>query len=253
MVAVQQTSQAQRVAVVTGGTRGIGLAVAVALQREGTQVIVTGSTPLEADLPAGLDYRQCDVRSADDVESLAKRLNDKYGTVHILVNNAAISSRAALVDTSLLDWTRVLEVNLTGTFLMCRAIVPLMRDGGAIVNISSQAAKRGEAEIVAYAASKAGQLGLTRSLARELAPDIRVNAVCPAVVETELMLRHYDALATLHGTDSETIRAEYLASIPLGRPQSTESIADAVVFLSGRRASEITGQCLSVDGGMVME
>lgn len=249
----QEADDAQRVSVVTGGTRGIGLAIARALHRDVGRVIITGSKPPAEDLPVGIEYRPCDIGSAADVEDLAKWIADEYGSVQTLVNNAAVSSRAALVETSLDDWSRVLTVNLTGTFLMCRAMVPLMPKGSAIVNISSQAGKRGEPYILAYAASKAGQLGLTKSLARELAPDIRVNAVCPAVVETDLMLDHYEAMATLRGTSADIIRTEYLSPIPLGRPQTAESIADAVVFLAGAGASEITGQCLSVDGGMVME
>lgn len=250
---VRYDAQSPRVAVVTGGTRGIGFATALALHDERTRVIITGSRPPSQELPAGIEYRRCDVSSAEEVEDLAHGVAAEHGVVHILVNNAAISSRAALIDTSLADWSRVLEVNLTGTFLMCRAIVPLMRAGGAIVNVSSQAGKRGEPHVLAYAASKAGQLGLTKSLARELAPAIRVNAVCPAVVETDLMLDHYAAMADLRGTSADAIRAEYLAPIPLGRPQSAESIADAVAFLASPQASEITGQCLSVDGGRVME
>lgn len=253
MVTDQPRTDAQRVAVVTGGARGIGLAIATALQEQGARVVVTGPSPHPTGLPEGLEYQRCDISSADEVQDLAAGLAAHHGRVDVLVNNAAVSARAALVDMSLDDWSRVIDVNLTGTFLMCRAIVPLMPDGGSIVNVSSQAGKRGEAHVLAYATSKAGQLGLTKSLARELAPRIRVNAVCPAVVETDLMLAHYDALASLRGTNPESVRAEYLAPIPLGRPQTVEAIANAVAFLSSSLASEITGQCLSVDGGLVME
>ncbi|APZ33898.1 hypothetical protein BOH66_06240 [Microbacterium aurum] len=240
------------VAVVTGGTRGIGLAIAEALVAEGMQVVTVGTSE-PTTRPANMTFHRCDISAEDEVTALAAAVEHQYGSVDVLVNNASVSARAALAETTLEDWTRVLSVNLTGTFLMCRAFAGLLNEGGSIVNVASQAGKRGESHILAYATSKAGQLGLTKSLARELAPRIRVNAVCPAVVETDLMLQHYAALADLRRVDEEAIRAEYLAPIPLARPQSAEAIAQAVVFLSSDRASEITGQCLSVDGGLVME
>jgi 3-oxoacyl-[acyl-carrier protein] reductase len=243
---------AGRRALVTGGTRGIGRAIALALARAGAVVTATWATREHDAEDAGRALaafgdahcvRRCDVRERAAVIALFAEMKELGGT-DVLVNNAAIARDALLMLLADEAWDDVLDTNLTGPFLCTRAALRGMiaKRWGRIVNVISPAGLAGKAGAANYAASKGGLLSMTRSLAREVARfGITVNAVCPGLVETPLL----DALPA-------QVRGEMLAQIPLGRTARPEEIADAVVFLTSTAASYITGAMLAVDGGLVM-
>ena len=243
---------AGRRALVTGGTRGIGLAVARALAGAGADVVVTyahaeddaraAATELDPT-SSGHVVRRCDVRDAGAVGRLFTELKETGG-VDVLVNNAGIARDGHLMLLSDDAWNDVLATNLTGPFLCIRPALRAMiaKRYGRIINVISPAGLVGKAGAAHYAASKGGLLSLTKSLAREVARfDITVNAICPGIVETPLV----EALPA-------HVREEMVAQIPLGRTGRPEEIADAVVFLASPAASYITGAMLAVDGGLVM-
>ena len=243
------TETSQKVALVTGAARGIGLAVAKRFLAEGWRVALLdiegellweSVTALNAAGAAiGL---HCDVSDASAITSAVAETERRFGRLDALVNNAGIAVFAPLMETSNEDWRRVLEVNLTGPFLCTKAAVPLMREhgGGAIVNITSISAVRASTLRSAYGTSKAGLAHLTKQLAVELASlRIRVNAVAPGPVET----------AMAQAVHTPEIRADYHDAIPLNRYGLEEELAEAVFFLCSARASYITGQVLAVDGG----
>jgi len=252
-----------QVAVVTGGSRGIGRGIAAALAAEGAEVVITGTDTVRTETAAAqiatetgqrVSGRACQVADENDVAALAGHVNQLHGRVDVLINNAAIARRNPVTAISTAEWNEVFAVNVTGTFLAVRELLPLMTgDSPAIVNIASQAGKRGEALLTHYASSKAAQIGLTKSLALELAPRIRVNAVCPGFIETDMILEHYQVQARLRGIEPGQVRAEMLARIPLQRMQTVESVADVAAFLASQDARDLTGLAVSATGGMVME
>src|SRR6266702_7494030 len=239
----------QKVALVTGAARGIGLATAKEFLAEGWRVALLD---IEGELLslAVAEIGQgdatlaltCDVSDRAAVGAAMTMIERQFGRLDALVNNAGIAVFAPLMETSDADWRRVLEVNLTGPFLCTKAAVPLMRDGtgGAIVNITSISAVRASTLRSAYGTSKAGLAHLTKQLAVELASlGIRVNGVAPGPVET----------AMAKAVHTPEIRADYHDAIPLNRYGLEEELAEAVFFLCSERASYITGQILAVDGG----
>lgn len=240
-------------ALVTGASRGIGRATAAALVREGWPVCVNYLERREAaeDLVAQLRAQgraamayQADVADRKAVEAMVRAAEEELGPVELLVNNAGISQYGLFQDLDDGDWDRLLAVNLTGARNAIRAVLPhmLSEKRGCIVNISSMWGLRGASCEAAYAATKAGLIGLTRSLALELAPSgIRVNCAAPGCVETDMVR----AL----GEETQAMLAE---ETPLGRLGRPEDIAEAVVFLASERASFITGQVLTADGGFVV-
>jgi NAD(P)-dependent dehydrogenase (short-subunit alcohol dehydrogenase family) len=243
------TPSPQKVALVTGAARGIGLAVAKRFLAEGWRVALLD---IEGELLdrafaalANPDHTlavHCDVSDADAVAVAMGAVNRRFGRLDALVNNAGIAIFAPLLETSDQDWNRILAVNLTGPFLCTKAAAPLMRDsgGGAIVNITSISAVRASTLRSAYGTSKAGLAHLTKQLAVELASlGIRVNGVAPGPVET----------AMAKAVHTPEIRADYHDAIPLNRYGLEEELAEAVFFLCSDRASYITGQILAVDGG----
>jgi NAD(P)-dependent dehydrogenase (short-subunit alcohol dehydrogenase family) len=243
------TPPPQKVALVTGAARGIGLAVAKRFLADGWRVALLDieGDPLEKSVaalarPDVTTALTCDVANASAVTGAFAAIERRFGRLDALINNAGVAVFAPLMETSEADWKRVLEVNLTGPFLCTKAAVPLMREhgGGAIVNITSISGLRASTLRSAYGTSKAGLAHLTRQLAVELASlGIRVNGVAPGPVDT----------AMAKAVHSPEIRADYHDAIPLNRYGLEEELAEAVFFLCSDRASYITGQILAVDGG----
>ncbi len=241
-----------KVAIVTGASRGMGRIIALALAREGASVVVadinlakgTAVVSEIEDLGGQALSVRTDVSQADEVQEMAQTTLRRFGQIDILVNNAGIHMGAPFVEETDEMWLRQFRVNVLGVVFPSQAVVPHMmeRKKGRIVHISSKAAVVGEPYHAAYSASKGAVLSLTRAMAIELAPyHITVNAVCPGPTYTDMLL---EALP------DEAQREELAAATPLGRLGQPEDIAAAVLYLASDEASWITGQALSIDGGL---
>ena len=247
-------------ALVTGAARGIGAAIARMLVQEGARVTLLGRrrealADLLAQLPGEHGAVAADVADPQQVQAAFEQAVGARGAVAVLVNNAGQAESAPLGKTSLALWNRMLAVNLTGTFLCTQAAVPgmLAAGRGRIVNIASTAGQRGYAYVSAYAAAKHGVIGLTRSLALELAKKgITVNAVCPGYTETDILRESIANVVAKTGRSEEAARAEFASANPQQRIVQPEQVADAVRWLCGEAASAVTGQAISVSGGEVM-
>jgi 3(or 17)beta-hydroxysteroid dehydrogenase len=237
-------------ALVTGGASGIGLAVAIRLAAEGAHVWLgdlAGRAQLAAGNSQALTAADVDVTDEGTVVALIERILARHGQLDVVVNCAGIVLEAAAQETSHAQWQRVIDVNLTGTFLVCRHSLPAMlaRKSGAIVNIASDAALTGQRRQAAYCASKGGVAQFTRAAALDAAPyGVRVNCVCPCFVDTPLLGRWIEDSA-----DPAQARKEAASSQPMGRIGRPEEIAGAVAFLASAEANFITGIVLPVDGG----
>ena len=242
-----------KVALITGASRGIGKACAQAFARNGYTVIVNCSRSVQAGEAVtralrdeGLDahFFRADVSDPVQVRAMADWAEGLFHRVDVLVNNAGIAQQALFTDITDEDWRRMMGVNLDGAFYCCRAFCPGMisRKSGAILNISSMWGQVGASCEVHYSAAKAGLIGLTKALAKELGPSgVRVNCLCPGVIDTE-MNAHLDA-QTMADLAEET---------PLGRIGTAEEIARAALFLCGEGSPFITGQIIGVNGGLVV-
>ena len=235
-------------ALVTGGSRGIGAAVCAELARGGAEVVVNYTANAEAAegvcaaIGGSAHAVRGDVSTMDGATGLVEQVESDVGPIAILVNNAGITRDNLIMKLAEEDWRSVIDTNLGGAFFTCRAVARpmLKRRAGAIVNMSSVVGVHGNAGQTNYAASKAGLIGLTKSLAKELgARGIRVNAVAPGYISTELT----DALP-------EPAREAILKSTPLGRLGTTDDVAHAVRFLVSDAAAFVTGHVLAVDGGL---
>lgn len=247
------TDFTDRIAIVTGGSRGIGRAIALELGRHGATVMVNYNSSADAaeqvvsEIKAGGGDGvavQADVSDAEQAEALIKRAKDDYGKLDILVNNAGTTRDNLIARMKVEDFDTVINTNLRSAWVMCKAASRVMMRAryGRIINITSVSGIAGQAGQTNYSASKAGLIGLTRSLAREVGSrGVTVNAVAPGFIET-------DMTADL----PEDMTAQLNAQIPLGRWGAPEDVAHAVAFLAGEGAGYITGAVLSVDGGLVM-
>lgn len=243
-----------KTAVVTGASRGIGAACAVALAKSGYNVILgykvnkERAESLQEVLISGYGIAaiavQADVSVSSEAQALIDTAYKNFGRVDVLVNNAGIAGYKLFTDITDEDWDEMIGTNLTGVFNCSRAAVKYMvnQKSGSIVNISSMWGQVGASCEVHYSAAKAGVIGLTQALAKELAPSgIRVNCVCPGVIKTDM----------LNDIDDDTI-ASLMEETPLGRLGTPKDIADSVAFLCSDRAEFITGQILGVNGGFII-
>lgn len=241
-----------RTALITGGAspRGLGLATARLFAENGARVAILDLDAESARTAAGeLKGRghfgmKCDVVKMRNCQMAVERTLKRFGQIDILVNNAGITSPKRLMDVTKEDYDMVLDVNLRGTYQMCQAVVPHMRERktGSIVNLSSVSGQRGGGVFGGshYSASKAGVLGLTKAIARELAPDnVRVNAICPSFIDTDIM-----------GEDrTPELIERIVASVPLGRAGTAAEVAGCALFLASDLSSYVTGSELDVNGG----
>ncbi|MEW6581057.1 MAG: SDR family oxidoreductase [Chloroflexota bacterium] len=241
-----------QVVIVTGGSRGIGLAIASAFAREGAAVVIAAQNEERGQAAARAlrdgggraEFIAVDLTRRDQVERMVQQAIEHFGPIGVLVNNAGTHEKAAFCDEPEDLWERMYRINVLGTVLPSQAVVRTMLDsgGGAIVHVASKAGVVGEPGHAAYSAAKGAVIALTRAMAVELAPyHIRVNAVCPGPVFTD-MLRA--AVPTAAGRD------ELAAFAPLGRIGQPGDIAGAVLFLASSESEWCTGQALSVDGGL---
>ena len=240
-----------QVAIVTGASRGIGKATALTLASQGAKVVVNYARSSEAADQVVAEIKEAggeaiaigaDVSQADQVDEMVKQTKKQLGKIDILVNNAGITRDTLLLRMKPEDWQAVINLNLTGVFLCCKAVSKLMlkQRSGRIINISSVAGVMGNPGQANYSAAKAGVIGLTKTLAKEFASrGVTVNAVAPGFISTDMT----------EGLEAE----EILKAIPLNRYGKPEEIADMITFLAGSTASNyITGQVFNVDGGMVI-
>ena len=242
-----------QVALVTGASRGIGAVIARRLAQDGAKVAVNYQSSKEAarqvaqsiiDLGGEALVMAGDVSREDSAEGIVKQVLEQWGRIDILVNNAGITRDRLLLRMTAEDWDRVIEVNLRGAFLCTRYVMPhlIRRRQGRVINISSVVGLGGNPGQANYAASKAGLIGFTKAVAREVASrNITVNALAPGFIDTGGMVDQM----------TEEARKQVLGRIPMGRFGSADDVAEAVVFLCGPGAGYITGQVLTIDGGMI--
>ncbi|MBP1208328.1 NAD(P)-dependent dehydrogenase (short-subunit alcohol dehydrogenase family) [Duganella sp. 1411] len=255
---------ASRHALLTGAGGGIGLAVAEAYLGEGASCTVADLAPqappalaeVMARHPAQLQYVQADVTSAESVRELLAAAQRRFGPIDILFNNAAVFDMAPLLESDLAMYQRLFDVNVKGMFLVMQQVLQSMRDAGrtgAIVNLASQAGRRGEALVAHYCASKAAVISYTQSAALAMAPHgIRVNGIAPGVVDTP-MWNHVDSLfARYEGLQPGEKKKAVGLAVPLGRMGTPADLVGAAIFLACDDSAYITAQTLNVDGGSVM-
>ena len=243
----------KKVALVTGGSRGIGKAIAIKFAKEGYNLVinyVSDKTDIKALEDEFKQYNietliiKADVSNFEDCENMVKQSIEKFGAIDVLVNNAGITKDNLLLRMSVEDFEKVININLKGTFNVTKNVVPYMmkKRSGKIVNLASVVGVTGNAGQCNYAASKSGIIGFTKSIAKELASrNILANCVAPGFIDT-------DMTSVLNDNVKENIYSQ----IPLKRMGSSEEVANAVYFLAGEENSYITGQVINVDGGMVM-
>jgi NAD(P)-dependent dehydrogenase (short-subunit alcohol dehydrogenase family) len=252
-----------QVAIITGGGRGIGRAIALRFAREDSSVLLAARTQKEIDAVAAEIKAHggkaasivADVSRESDCQAVVEAARKQFRRIDILVNNAGILGPVkAVEEISPKEWDEVIAVNLRGSFLLSRLVLPEMyqRGSGAIINISSVAAKGAFQWNSPYAASKTGLVGFTRTLAAEAArKGVRVNVICPGPVpETEMSQALGKALADRLHADPDELFKGFLERILQGKPQTAADIADAALFLASSQSAAITGQTLNVDGGM---
>ena len=253
-----------KVAIVTGGARGIGKSIVEGFAKEGASIVISdilfdvareSVEKLAKNGIRGLAVKT-DVSKKSDANNLAVATMKEFGKIDILVNAAGIVRDTMLVDIEEEEWDQVLDINAKGVYLVTRAVVPHMIAArqGKIVNISSRSGKDAQAGLCHYGASKFAIIGITQSLAKELAPnDINVNAVCPGILRTDMWERILDARSARISVPREEIWDRMMETIPLKRPQIPEDIANVVLFLSSDIAQNITGEAINVNGGARMD
>ena len=254
----------KRFAVITGGASGIGRAIAEAYLSEGAQILIAdingdlaSHTAAELEKLGKVHAFACDVTKFSDVKALSDEALRVFGKVNVLINNAGLSGRGLISEIAEDTIDALLNVNLKGVIICAKVFAPILKNANdaVMINMSSQAGKRGWAELSVYGATKAGVLGMNRALAVELAPEVRVNAICPGYIsEVGMAWRGWDSKSKKEGGDAGSIGTKFaIDNIPLERLQSADDIARSAVFLGSTDAKEITGAALNVGGGVVMD
>ena len=253
-----------KVVVITGGSRGIGKGIAERFAREGASICVAANEPLVHETAEGLRRSGAkaisvvvDVTSAEQVKAMYERVAQELGEVDISVQNAGVITVARLEDLTEAEWDKIMAVNTKGVFLCCQEAALRMKKAGKkgrLINTASGQARQGFIYTPHYAASKFGVVGITQSLAKELAKTgITVNAFCPGIIETDMWAYNDAAWGKLMGNyQPGELMAEWVAGIPMGRAGTGEDVAGLVSFLASDDAAYITGQTINVDGGMFM-
>lgn len=243
----------KKTVIITGASKGIGAAAAILFARKGWNVVINYNESYESAslLARSLSsngfsamIHKANVANKLEVDLMVKETVYKFGSVDVLINNAGVSYQGLITDTDEIDYDKIIDINLKGVFNCCKAVTPVMvnQKSGKIINISSMWGQVGASCEVVYSAAKAGVIGLTKALAKELAPSgITVNAIAPGLIETNM-----NSNISVEDLNS------FVESIPLGRMGSADEIAEAAFFLSSENADYITGQVLGVNGGFVM-
>jgi len=250
-----------QVAIVTGGGQGLGEALALRLDKEGAKVVVADinweAAQKTAEKLSDAMAVKVDVTDYSQAEEMARKTMEKYGRIDLLVCNAAILIAKGIDEFPSEQWKKVIDVNLVGYFNCAKAVAPIMmkQRKGNIIQINSKSGKKGSFKNSAYAASKFGGIGLTQSLALELAPySVRVNAICPGnLLDSPLWVNSlYEQYARNQGITKEEVRQKYLNQVPLKRGCTYDDVANVLVFLASDEASYMTGQAINVTGGQEM-
>jgi 3-hydroxybutyrate dehydrogenase len=252
-----------KVVLITGATGGIGQSLAAEFARAGAMVVISSRNDDKLQALAQRLKRDggqtlglsCDVAKREQVQALGAMIVEQVGTVQILINNAGVAPAASFLEMTDLVWDDVLQVNLTGAYNCCKTFVPAMMQAGwgRVINIASTMAKVAYSHVSAYAASKHGLLGLTRSLALETAKlGVTVNAICPGYVDTELTRENARRMAEKTGKNVDDILRLFAESSPQKRLIAPEEVAALALLLASAKSGGITGQAINVDGGAVM-
>ena len=252
-----------RIAIVTGAGHGIGRGIALRLAHEGCKLMVSDIDLDSAKKTAGeieeagreVIFARTDVSDSFQVEEMVKKTNEKFGRIDILVNNAGIITVGHITKLTEEEWDRCIAINLRGAFLCSKAAAPIMieQKSGHIINMSSKSGKQGGLWLSAYCASKFGIIGLTQSLALDLAEyGITVNAICPGIIFTQQWGNLIVEYARKLNIPESEVKSHYVKKIPLGRDGTAEDVANVVVFLASDEAGYMTGQAVNVSGGQEM-
>ncbi len=252
-----------RIAIVTGAGHGIGRGIALRLAHEGCKLMVSDIDLDSAKKTAGeieeagreVIFARTDVSDSFQVEEMVKKTNEKFGRIDILVNNAGIITVGHITKLTEEEWDRCIAINLRGAFLCSKAAAPIMieQKSGHIINMSSKSGKQGGLWLSAYCASKFGIIGLTQSLALDLAEyGITVNAICPGIIFTQQWEKLMVEYARKLNIPESEVKSHYVKKIPLGRDGTAEDVANVVVFLASDEAGYMTGQAVNVSGGQEM-
>jgi len=249
-----------KVVIVTGGGKGLGKAISLTFAEKGAKVVIAEISINSANKVAreikSLNQDclvvRTDASNREEICNMTAIVKDKFNNIDILVNNAGAYLAAPVVDTSEKDWQRIIDVNLKGVFLCSQVVAKEMikQGSGKIINISSMAGKTGPTREGAYAASKSAVIALTKTLSKELAAyGINVNAICPGLINTEMLRSWWRQRSTDKGISFQEVEKEFLSKIPLGRVGMPKDIANLVLFLASEEASYITGESINITGG----